>query len=122
MPHTQNGLISTPFTLQYIVINIAAQPTRNQVLLVLYSRARKKVGWSAIVFIWLKYHSILTLGMLPASNQKTIYLFFYASYNFKLSVGVYSLVFHRILDLKAGWISIRPFFFTFFMQWAGCWQ
>ena len=30
---------------------------------------------------------------------------------------VYILVFHRILDFKAGWISIRPYFFPF-IKWS----
>jgi hypothetical protein len=30
--------------------------------------------------------------------------------------GVITTVFHRILDLKQGWISIRPSFFFFHLQ------
>jgi hypothetical protein len=37
---------------------------------------------------------------------------------FKQRTGVYTLVFHRILDFKAGWISIRPYFFKFYLPTA----
>lgn len=43
------------------------------------------------------------------TNRKNTVTFFFVNAAFWPVKCIYSVVFHRILDFKRGWISIRPF-------------